>query len=295
MPIRVGHRHRRDVHRPGRRRRRRPHLPRQGAVDPARSRRRPSRRRSGKQAIDPADVELVVVGTTIGINAVLTRARRARPVPDHQGLRGHSVHPAHQPQAPLRLPLAQADAPRAPARLLRGHGAARRGGNVLMPLDVRGARRRARSLDVNGDHGVAVAVCLLFSYLNPEHELRVRDALERPSTRAPGFALARGRADLARVRARHHGHRRRLHEAALRRLRRRRLTALDGRGRRRQLVAPEVERRPRACRRGTLPPGASPPLRHRRRRRSAAPTSHAPRASTRRSRSTWAGRAATSA
>ena len=86
-------------------------------------------------------------------------------------------------------------------------------------------RRSTTALDqveLDGD-GVAVAVCLLFSYLNPEHELRVREAIDAASPGAPGFALARGRADLAGVRARHHRDRRRVHEAALRRLRGRRL------------------------------------------------------------------------
>ena len=55
------------------------------------------------------DVASVVVGTTIGINAVLTRNRRPGRLPDYAGLRGHPVHPEDQSQVSLRLHVAQAD------------------------------------------------------------------------------------------------------------------------------------------------------------------------------------------
>jgi len=85
---------------------------------------------------------------------------------------------------------------------------------------------------------------------------------------APGAArlpFARGRADLARVRARHDRDRRRLYEAALRRLRRRGLACARGRRRPGRVDAPEVERGTRACRRSALAPGAPAALGHRRR------------------------------
>ena len=113
--------------------------------------------------------------------------RSQGPLPDDQGLRGHSVHPAHQPQAPLRLPLAQADAPRPPARLHRGHGAAGRG---RQRARCRSTFRRSTRRSIRSNwtaNGVAVAVCLLFSYLNPEHELRVRQAID---ARRPGLPVS---------------------------------------------------------------------------------------------------------
>src|ERR671915_906963 len=48
-----------------------------------------------------------------------------------------------------------------------------RDGEVLVPLDVAAARERVRQLKQAGVE--AVAVCFLFSFLNPEHETRVAE------------------------------------------------------------------------------------------------------------------------
>ena len=53
-------------------------------------------------------------------------------------------------------------------------------GEVLVPLDEDAARERVRELKEAGVE--AVAVCFLFSFLNPEHEARVAP---RPSSRSP--------------------------------------------------------------------------------------------------------------
>ena len=230
--------------------------------------------------IEPGEIESVVVGTTIGINAVLTR-RGARvlylttkgfeDIPYIQRINRKHHYDFHW---------------RKPTPLVRRRdclGVTERldeEGNVLVPVDLEALDEALDQVDLDGD-GVAVAVCLLFSYLNPEHELRVREAIDAASPGAPGLALARGRADLARVRARHDRDRRRVHEAALRRLRGRRLAA---RSRRPERAARwsllEVERRPRARVRGAVAPGAPAPVRASRAAASAGPTSRAARAST---------------
>jgi N-methylhydantoinase A len=126
--------------------------------------------------IEPAEVELVVVGTTIGINAVLTR-RGARvlylttkgfeDIPYIQRINRKHHYDFHW---------------RKPTPLVRRRdclGVAERldeEGRVLEPLDVAELERVLDGVNLDGD--VAVAVCLLFSYLNPEHELRVREAIQ---------------------------------------------------------------------------------------------------------------------
>ncbi|HEY1515499.1 MAG TPA: hydantoinase/oxoprolinase family protein [Solirubrobacteraceae bacterium] len=50
-------------------------------------------------------------------------------------------------------------------------------GTVVEPLDLEGVERAARRL-VSHDHVEAIAVCFLFSFLNPEHEQRTRTLLE---------------------------------------------------------------------------------------------------------------------
>src|SRR5207302_6928820 len=126
--------------------------------------------------IEPAEVELVVVGTTIGINAVLTR-RGARvlylttqgfeDIPYIQRINRKHHYDFHW---------------RKPTPLVRRRdclGVAERldeEGGVLTPLDVPALEELLDRVDVDGG-STAVAVCLLFSYLNPEHELRVREAI----------------------------------------------------------------------------------------------------------------------
>jgi N-methylhydantoinase A len=137
-----------------------------------------------ESGIEASEVESVVVGTTIGINAVLTR-RGARVVylttkgfediPYIQRINRKHHYDFHW---------------RKPTPLVRRRdclGVVERldeEGNVLTALDLEALDETLANLD--GD-GAAVAVCLLFSYLNPEHELRVREAIER---RRPGVPVS---------------------------------------------------------------------------------------------------------
>ncbi len=70
-------------------------------------------------------------------------------------------------------------------------------GQVLVPLDEAAC---ATPCGLRAQAVQAIAVCYLFSFVNPAHERRTREivAERRPGSRV---ALARGRSDLPRVRA----------------------------------------------------------------------------------------------
>lgn len=125
--------------------------------------------------IDPASVDFVVVGTTIGINAVLTR-RGARVV--YLTTRGFEdipyiqrINRKHHYDFHWRKPtplVRRRDCIGVPERIDEE-------GTVLEALDADALAGAVAGLDLGP--GDALAVCLLFSYLNPEHELAVRELL----------------------------------------------------------------------------------------------------------------------
>ncbi len=137
-------------------------------------------------AVDPVDVEFVVVGTTIGINAVLTR-RGARvlylttkgfeDIPYIQRInRKHHYDFRWRKPTPL---VRRRDCVGVAERLDEE-------GGVLEPLDADALASALDGLELDGEP-TAIAVCLLFSYLNPEHELAVRDVLQ---DRLPGVPVS---------------------------------------------------------------------------------------------------------
>jgi N-methylhydantoinase A len=125
--------------------------------------------------LDPAKVSSIVVGTTIGINAVLTRTgarviylttRGFEDVPHIQRI-NRKYHYDFQWQKPAPLVnrrdcVGVDERVNAEGKLVR----------VLDPDEVR------RVLPTHAGEDVAVAVCFLFSYLNPTSELAARDALQ---------------------------------------------------------------------------------------------------------------------
>jgi N-methylhydantoinase A len=127
---------------------------------------------------DPADVGFVVVGTTIGINAVLTRkgarvlyltTKGFEDVPYIQRINRKHHYDFHwrKPEPLMHRPDCLPVAERVDEE-----------GGVLEPIDVGGLGDRvAERLAANGGGPVAVAVCLLFSYLNPAHERATRALL----------------------------------------------------------------------------------------------------------------------
>ena len=140
----------------------------------------------GAAGFDPADVSFVVVGTTIGINAVLTR-RGARvvylttegfqDVPHIQRINRKYHYDFHwrKPTPLVHRP----DSVGVKERMDEE-------GRVLEPIDLEGLASQLEQIVQNGDEP-AVAVCFLFSYLNPEHELAAREMLAQ---RFPKLAVS---------------------------------------------------------------------------------------------------------
>jgi N-methylhydantoinase A len=125
---------------------------------------------------DPKDVSFIVVGTTIGINAVLTRTgarvyflttKGFEDVPHIQRInRKYHYDFAWRKPEPL---------------VKRRHtiGVAERmnaEGEVVEALDP---EQLIAQLPEREGEDVAIAVCFLFSYLNPSHELAAREAILR--------------------------------------------------------------------------------------------------------------------
>ena len=248
----------------------------------------------GAAGFDPADVSFVVVGTTIGINAVLTR-RGARvvylttegfqDVPHIQRINRKYHYDFHwrKPTPLVHRP----DSVGVKERMDEE-------GRVLEPIDLEALASELEQIVQNGDEP-AVAVCFLFSYLNPEHELAARELLAQ---RFPKLAVSLSH-EVAPIWREYERGTTVTVDAYLKPLFERYVDgvseALAGQGHRRPLGAAQVERRPCAGPRGARAPGAPAALGHRRRghrRRLRGAHRRAPR---RPSRSTWAGRAATSA
>ena len=136
---------------------------------------------------DPADVTFVVVGTTIGINAVLTRrgarvlyltTEGFRDVPHIQRINRKHHYDFHwrKPTPLVHRP----DCLGVPERMDEE-------GRVLDPIDLEALAAALEGIVANGDEPPAVAVCFLFSYLNPEHELAARELL---AERFPQLAVS---------------------------------------------------------------------------------------------------------
>ena len=180
------------------------------------------------------------------------RADRADGLPgrvrDDEGLRGHPVHPADQPQGALRPALEEARAARreqagsASGSTSASTPPAPRSGRSTRPRSERSAARSASR------GAEAVAICLLFSYVNTEHEERVKQILAEELPGLADLRLARGRADLARVRALVDDDRGRLPAPAARQLRREPRRRAARRRHDAGVDADEVERRRHALR-----------------------------------------------
>ena len=84
-------------------------------------------------------------------------------------------------------------------------------GEVLVPLDEAAVARAVGELAAEGVE--AIAVCYLFSFVNPAHERRTREIISRAASRADGLAVLRGRSGVSRIRADLRHRLRRLREA----------------------------------------------------------------------------------
>jgi N-methylhydantoinase A len=119
----------------------------------------------------------VLHGTTIGTNAVLEHDGAVTGMITTAGYRdivhiGRHQRPQHYS---IRQEVPWQD--RALARRRHRYTVAERlappRGDVLLPLDEAAVREAARALRADGVE--AIAICFLFSYLNPAHEVRARD------------------------------------------------------------------------------------------------------------------------
>jgi N-methylhydantoinase A len=133
---------------------------------------------------DPAEVSFLVVGTTIGINAVLTRSgarviflttKGFEDVPHIQRINRKNhydfVWRKPTPFVPRRDCLGVDERTNADGEIVR----------AVDPEDLR------TLLGDRAGEDVAVAICFLFSYLNPTSELAARDAL---AELAPGLPVS---------------------------------------------------------------------------------------------------------
>ena len=168
-------------------------------------------------------------------------------------------------------------------------------GRVLEPIDLEALASALDEIVANGGELPAVAVCFLFSYLNPEHELAARELL---AARFPQLAVSLSH-EVAPIWREYERGTTVTVDAYLKPLFERYVDgvsqALEGKGTGGHVGAAQVERRARArrARRARAPRTCC--SRASRAERSAARTRRAAPGRPRRSRSTWAARAATSA
>ena len=161
------------------------------------------------------NVSHVVVGTTIGINAVLTRTGARVVYLTTKGFEDipfiQRINRKYHYDFTWRKPTPMVRATR--LRRRRRSGWTRRGGAIDAARPRGAARGRCGSRCPTGATSPSPSATL-FSYLNPEHELRVARAAGGAAAGRAGLAVARGGADLAGVRARHDDDRGRVPEAA---------------------------------------------------------------------------------
>lgn len=122
-----------------------------------------------------ADVDYIVHGTTIGTNALIERAGAKTGLITTEGFRDVlEIARVERPDAGLYDMTVDLPDPLVP-RYLRCEIQERVGadGQLVTPLDEESVRQAVRYLK---DEGVAsIAVSLLFSFLNPAHEQRIRE------------------------------------------------------------------------------------------------------------------------
>ncbi len=126
-------------------------------------------------ATSMADVEYMVHGSTIGTNALIERKGAKTGLVTTEGFRDVlEIARIERPDAGLYDMTVDLPEPLVP-RYLRVEARERVGadGRVVIPLDEDSVRQAVAYLKQEGVE--SVAVCLLFSFLNPAHEQRVRE------------------------------------------------------------------------------------------------------------------------
>src|SRR5690348_12448482 len=130
-------------------------------------------------------IDHVLHGTTIGTNAVLEHDGAVTGMITTAGYRdiGHIGRHQRPQHYSIRQEVPWQDRPLARRRHRRtvAERLVPPRGDVLVPLDEMAVREVARALHADGVK--AIAICFLFSYLNPAHEVRARDIVNEE---APG-------------------------------------------------------------------------------------------------------------
>ena len=130
--------------------------------------------------VEPAEISYVFHGTTTATNAILEHRGAEVGLITTEGFRDILHIGRHQrPQnysIMQEIPWQDRTLIRRRHRKVVAERLTPPQGEVLTPLDEEGVRRAARELREAGIE--SVAVCFLFSYLNPEHEERAQEILE---------------------------------------------------------------------------------------------------------------------
>ena len=139
--------------------------------------------------IAPGDIDYVLHGTTTATNAVLEHKGARAGMLTNEGFRDiiHIARHQRVEHYSIMQELPWQNRPlvkRRHRKVVKGRLAPPRG-EELVPLDENGVLEAARVLKAEGVE--AVAVCFLFSYLNPAHEERAKQILERE---LPGVFIA---------------------------------------------------------------------------------------------------------
>ena len=144
------------------------------------------------------EVDVLAHGTTVATNALLERRGARTALVTTEGFRD-VIEIGRQARASLYDLAAHHPAPLVP-RELRFTVRERMGPEgVLVPLDEGSLSAAVEAVRAAGVE--AVAVCLLFSFLHPEHERRVGEALRAGAARHARLPLGRAAARVPRVRA----------------------------------------------------------------------------------------------
>ena len=137
---------------------------------------------------EPGQIERFILGSTVATNAVIERKGAVTAVLTTEGFED-SLEIGRQMRSELYDLFIEAETPTflSPRRLRVGiRGRVNAKGEVLTPLDEDGVRRAAADL-IERFQIEAVAVCYLFSFLNPDHERRTKEILNEEF---PGLAVS---------------------------------------------------------------------------------------------------------
>jgi len=140
------------------------------------------------RGVEARDIAYFCHGTTVGTNALLEGKGARTGLLVTEGFRGiYEVGEQSTPHGPSVFDIEYAKPPLLAPESLTGEVAERVDfqGRVLRPLDEEALRRTVRGLRAEGVE--SVAVCLLFSFLHPDHERRVAEII---AEEAPGVSVS---------------------------------------------------------------------------------------------------------